>query len=138
MLIEGKPVETVIPLLPEQNEQLGLAGLSDHGIEANKLRLSRQVLSQKAQNYYNGLEALESRRPFLTKRGFVGIGPRRMELGDLIAVFAESKVPFVLRPVSGGDTPELAYNLIGEAYCHGLMDGEVSSFGLGERNIVLV
>lgn len=51
ILLEGKPVEAVIPLLEGHREQLHMAGLSEHGDDADKLRLSRQVLSQTGQSY---------------------------------------------------------------------------------------
>ncbi|KAH6646738.1 heterokaryon incompatibility protein-domain-containing protein [Truncatella angustata] len=137
-LVERKPIEAIIPLLEEHREQLRMAGVSEHGNEANQLRLSRQLLSQTGQNYYNGMEALQSRRPFLTKKGIVGIGPLPMQQGDVITVFAGSKVPFILRPTSSDPTLNMPYKLIGESYCHGIMDGEVTTLGLPETNLILL
>jgi hypothetical protein len=61
-----------------------------------------------------------SRRLFLTRRGYYGIGPEVMEYGDIVAVLFGAKVPYILRKTSGG-----RYYLLGECYVHGIMDGEV-------------
>ncbi|KAM0426437.1 hypothetical protein ACHAPT_008128 [Fusarium lateritium] len=58
-------------------------------------------------------------KPFLTSRGYVGLGPAAMEDGDLVVILYGSHVPFVLRPRDGDK-----YQLLGEAYVHGIMDGE--------------
>jgi hypothetical protein len=42
-------------------------------------------------------------------------------VGDQIWIFDAAKVPFVLRPCDSGDT----FDLIGEAYVHGPINGEI-------------
>jgi hypothetical protein len=42
-----------------------------------------------------------------------------MQSGDIICVLLGARVPCVLRSVDGG------FKLIGEAYCDGIMDGEI-------------
>ena len=54
-----------------------------------------------------------------TKQGRIGLVPRGALKGDSIAVFMGADVPFVLRAT---DTEE--YELIGECYVHGIMNGE--------------
>lgn len=61
-------------------------------------------------------------RPLLTSRGWVGRGPAGMREGDIIVILWGSRMPFVLRPC--GDGGEEKYQLVGDAYVHGLMDGE--------------
>lgn len=59
------------------------------------------------------------RRPFCTSRGRIGIGPCEMAAGDLLYVLIGAPVPYSFRP----DTHD-RLRLIGEAYVHGIMDGE--------------
>jgi hypothetical protein len=58
-------------------------------------------------------------KPFISSKGHLGLGPDRLEVGDSIAVFRGADVPFVLRQ---GMSEQ--YQLIGEAYVDGIMDGE--------------
>lgn len=55
---------------------------------------------------------------FTTKRGLMGLGPNALLADDVVCVFLGGIVPFVLRPGQG------RYQLVGDAYVHGLMDGE--------------
>ncbi|PMD28506.1 hypothetical protein NA56DRAFT_542336, partial [Hyaloscypha hepaticicola] len=59
------------------------------------------------------------RRLFLTEKGHIGLGPKDMQEGDVVAVLLGGSVPFVLhRQVS-------KFTLLGESYIHGMMNGEV-------------
>jgi hypothetical protein len=42
-------------------------------------------------------------------------------VGDIVAIFYGASTPFLLRPVAGQET----YEFMGEAYAHGVMQGEV-------------
>lgn len=66
------------------------------------------------------LSAGLSRRPFLSSDNRVGLAPESAAVGDVISVFYGSDVPFVLRLDGDG-----RYRLLGEAYVHGIMDGEL-------------
>ena len=63
------------------------------------------------------------KRPFLTEAGLLGMGPGGVRAGDVVVVFCGGRVPFVLRP--DGEKGGCYYELVGEAYCDGVMDGEV-------------
>lgn len=77
-------------------------------------------------------QATMNRRFFITEEGLMGLGPRLIEPGDLVCVLLGSRVPFVLRRKVDGDR----YVLVGECYCHGVMDGEAVR-GLDEGKTVL-
>jgi hypothetical protein len=62
---------------------------------------------------------MQGRRPFMSSSGYVGLGPAGMLAGDLIVVLFGSHTPFILRSLEGNQ-----YLLVGEAYVHGIMDGE--------------
>jgi hypothetical protein len=59
-----------------------------------------------------------NRRLIETRRGCLGISSMHAEIGDRVCILFGSSVPFVLRP--SGKT----WKIIGEAYVHGIMDGE--------------
>lgn len=72
------------------------------------------------------MSKLENRRIFLTSGGSLGIGSARIKPGDIVVVLQGAEVPFVIREdCSKCD----AYNLISEAYVHGIMYGELMNGG---------
>jgi len=73
------------------------------------------------------------RKFFITEGGYFGLGPKDTRKGDRVAIFFGSNVPFVLREHEwemGGR----GWQLIGETYVHGAMEGEV--IGLWEQGLV--
>jgi hypothetical protein len=92
-----------------------------------------------------------SRRFFITRNGFIGVGPKTTQPGDQLHVFENSRVPFLCRPRNarhpicmGGLVmtliespgsgrrglcsrcfkPHLCHQLVGDCFAYGLMDGE--------------
>lgn len=59
---------------------------------------------------------------YLTKQGYMGMGPSEMEAGDVVVVFPGARIPFVLRPTAEDNT----FTYVGDAYCDGIMDGEIT------------
>lgn len=82
----------------------------------------RLVLSQHMEGYKSFelayRQVTEGRRFFISLGGYMGIGPPGMRSGDSICVFLGGNVPWVVRQ-EGHE-----YELIGECYVHGIMDGE--------------
>ncbi|EEU46690.1 uncharacterized protein NECHADRAFT_77319 [Fusarium vanettenii 77-13-4] len=78
-----------------------------------------------------------SKRGFSTAKGLIGLGNRDIQVGDFICVLGGGSMPFILRQVEGhgGD---IAYQYIGQAYVHGIMDGEVMNEGQDLEWISLV
>ncbi|KAG8533932.1 uncharacterized protein KY384_001673 [Bacidia gigantensis] len=80
--------------------------------------------------YFQAIAACGCRRFAITQRGYMGLVPSLTQPGDTIALILGSSVPFVLRPnpptrhVQGKETTKL----IGDAYIHGIMDGEGMDF----------
>jgi len=61
------------------------------------------------------------RRVFITTRtGYVGLAPVETRPGDVVAILLGCRWPLVLRLCNSG-----FYQLVGECYIHGLMDGEI-------------
>lgn len=63
------------------------------------------------------------RRFCFTSNGRLGQLAPGSEPGDRICVLSGGEVPFVIRPTTSGDT-EGMYQLVGECYLDGMMDGE--------------
>ena len=68
------------------------------------------------------------RRFFTSSSGYIGLVPSTTIIGDRVCVLSGGRMPYVLRPSHkktgehSGDSPE--YTFVGDAYVHGLMDGE--------------
>ncbi|KAF5968835.1 heterokaryon incompatibility protein [Fusarium bulbicola] len=78
--------------------------------------------------YASALMRMHTRRAFMTSTGFVGVGPLDMQPGDEVCILLGGKVTYLLR-AQGGES----YTLVGEAYVHGIMHGEL--FKGGSRNL---
>jgi hypothetical protein len=78
------------------------------------------------------------KRLAITSKGMMGLVRRETRVGDRVAVLVGSKVLHCLREVSTDVfTGDVRYQLVGEAYFHGMMDGEAMD-GLELGNVVLV
>ncbi|KAJ4381016.1 hypothetical protein N0V86_003363 [Didymella sp. IMI 355093] len=64
----------------------------------------------------------KARRLMVTENGIVGVSPCRARPGDVVAVLYGCSIPLVLRKVSTHD----AWQMVGEGYAHGFMNGEVA------------
>ncbi|KAF2111886.1 heterokaryon incompatibility protein-domain-containing protein [Lophiotrema nucula] len=69
-----------------------------------------------------------SRAFYRTKHGRFGLCFPNTRPGDQVWILAGGRVPFILRPSMsdnrGEPEEENRFRLVGECYCHGLMDGE--------------
>ncbi|KAH8652699.1 heterokaryon incompatibility protein-domain-containing protein [Tricladium varicosporioides] len=75
----------------------------------------------------------DNRRFFRTENGRIGWAPDLTQAGDVVCVLNGASVPLVLRPINGGNL-----EVVGDAYVHGIMDGEAMKLQLEERDICLV
>ena len=64
------------------------------------------------------------RRLFFSNSGSSGLAPASVKTGDQIWFLSGASVPFILRPADN-DGPDPTFSLIGEAYVHGYMHGEL-------------
>jgi hypothetical protein len=63
------------------------------------------------------------RKFFITRSGFMGIGPCSLQPGDLVVVILGLTVPLIVRKAQ--TAVEATYTLVGTCYVHGIMDGEL-------------
>jgi len=83
-------------------------------------RLRRLKERQRAFSLYHSiLTDMDNMCPFISVRGYVGLVPAHSHPGDVICILLGALLPYVIR---GGDNGR--YQLVGEAYVHGIMDGE--------------
>jgi hypothetical protein len=72
------------------------------------------------------------RKAFCSQKGYKGLVPADAKEGDLLCVFLGSNLPSVVRKVE-----DERYRLIGEAYIHGFMDGELMKVVGGQITLEL-
>ncbi|KAL1604087.1 hypothetical protein SLS60_005679 [Paraconiothyrium brasiliense] len=71
--------------------------------------------------YRNSMSGMDGKRPYITRRGYIGMCPGSAIAGDVVVVFCGAHIPYVLRACGEEDT----HTFLGEAYCDGMMDGEI-------------
>ena len=98
-------------------------------------------------SYLHNMMHMDRKRPFLTSRkGYLGMAPEHAQPGDVVVLLCGDTIPYVLRPITAatgveagdgkdtktGDGTEdddtrisNTYTFVGEAYCDGIMDGEL-------------
>lgn len=82
--------------------------------------------------YNTAMQYLYGLRPFISKHGYVGLAPEHAMRGDRICLIFGAIMPFVLRRVPGR-----GFEIVGEAYVHGVMDGEAMEMGLDVEEFCL-
>ncbi|KAK0662532.1 heterokaryon incompatibility protein 6, OR allele [Cercophora samala] len=85
---------------------------------ASSLGYSRKTW-QSYGSFLPYLTQVKERRMGATAKGYLCLLPRNTEANDQIYILSGGRVPVVLRPRSDGTV-----EFIGEAYVHGIMDGE--------------
>jgi hypothetical protein len=88
--------------------------------DRHALLATAKELGLLAIKYKLNMRNVEGKRLFLTRSGFLGMAVVGSCPGDVVVVFRGGSVPYVLRPLPGGE-----FQLLGEAYCDGVMDGEI-------------
>jgi hypothetical protein len=89
---------------------------------------------------FEALYHCRDRMIFVTQSGRLGIGPKTLKDGDVVAISRLSKWPMILRPESsrGGHL----HTMVGAAYVEGIKDGEAmfaaAAQGEGLRTLYLV
>ncbi|KAI4181337.1 MAG: hypothetical protein LQ346_006810 [Caloplaca aetnensis] len=84
------------------------------------------IVSDGATDFQNTAVSRCAGRSFIQcQDGRPGLAPKGARAGDVVCLFHGGDVPFILRPLDSG-----RYAFVGEAYIHGIMQGE-HSFKLG-------
>ena len=104
------------PWLPRPEDVEPSINATIHSLQTNDTNLTRTDIFLRATESIIG-----RRRLFRTSTNMLGLGPESMQHGDSIWFIPSYTAPFVLRRDAGGH-----YRLIGDAYLHGFMHGEIS------------
>lgn len=79
------------------------------------------------------LNMIQNQAFFITKKGYIGIGPGNLKIGDEAWVLLGGRLPFILRPVvEGKGEPELGASVctfVGDAHVQGVMYGKLLRAG---------
>lgn len=78
------------------------------------------------------------RQLFLTKGSRIGYTIRGVKPGDKVCLFDGAPCPHVLRSAREGDNVVEKWRFVGDAYVHGLMNGEADGIDIDKKDIVLV
>lgn len=100
-------IQTAWPTMTSEQQQIALQNM--------------ETLRSAAGTYRMNMGIMTGKRPYLTQKGYVGMGAHLAQEGDVVVVFSGARLPYILRP-SG---PENDFTFVGEAYCDGIMDGEI-------------
>jgi hypothetical protein len=130
-LLIGDRTSTHRPAPPNMNDkyaayfqgmQLSIQALGMTDEEFNQRFMDDALtMVHEAHEYANLIgRAWQQLRVCITKRRYVGLVPQFSNKGDVVAVVIGAQTPFVVRPQSR----ETKYQLVGECYIHGIMDGE--------------
>ena len=116
--VEGK--KRYLQIKEDYKDMFGCSEEFNDWPEEIKIRLLLKVYSwEVALLQHDILLHTYQRTFFLTKHGYMGLGPRWCRPGDSVALIAGSEVPFIIRR-NGSD-----HTLVGPAYVHGVMHGEM-------------
>lgn len=92
-------------------------------INTNRLIDECENESSLVVNFLQRVQSVIWNRKFLVSRdqSWIGLAPMAAQVGDIIVVLYGCSVPVVLRPQKSGGS---FFQLVGECYVHGIMDGE--------------
>ncbi|KAG8532989.1 uncharacterized protein KY384_001771 [Bacidia gigantensis] len=118
--------KTCLPLFRAMEEWLDSRGESESAISQDQwashpINILEPQLGPEANTYLIACRIGSPMRPFITTRGYIGLGSANIQAGDTVCVFYGANVPHVLRRREH-DKP--GYTFIGESFVYGLMDGE--------------
>lgn len=104
--------------------------------EEEKERRSLIDFNTPAWSFHNMMGTLAIHLDFfITIEGNFGFGTRAAKAGDLLCVFNNAPTVNILRPSEDGNG---TFELVGEAYVHHMMHGEIDGMDIEEREITLV
>ena len=123
-LLEGVSQKDIGGLLPSFKEIVGFM--------THLMAESQEDLMQSIAPYNTAFDQLSYSRFFRTGKGYLGMGPMSLEVGDSIWLVPGSEVLIVLRVIPGSSR----YALVVDCFVHGLMDGEAVDDALSRMQMV--
>ncbi|KAI0451088.1 HET-domain-containing protein [Xylaria acuta] len=121
--------DKAIPALREIEDMVRVEEQEEGSPEEQKLESDRKDIEESFRIAYF------RRRLFRTTRGYFGIASQSVIPGDKVWALSGARVPFVLSAV---DADEGQWQLVSEAYVHGIMPCDASADEASLRHICLV
>lgn len=135
------PQGTAMPALYRRACQYVMVNLTRNGHIKLDTLLGRSLVTGYVKEYLERVRAVTWNRLFFEADGppssldglqpsetaarkLVGLGPPGTKHGDVIAILFGCSVPVILHPVHDAESGFKGYQLIGEAFVYGKMDGE--------------
>jgi hypothetical protein len=121
-----------IPIGDKETNEWGQFGRASSTFEEASQQMINEIQSNNPGKGYRGpafaayqnmMLSMHGSTPFISFNGYVGLCPDNAEPNDVIYVPDGAHVPYIFRRVANG----MNYRLIGEAYVHGIMDGEYTA-----------
>jgi hypothetical protein len=91
----------------------------------NRPNRSNRITAPGVRSYKKLLKWAQGRVFFTTKNGYMGLGVAGTRTGNIVAILRSGRTPFILRKTRD----QSIFTLLGEAYVHGLMNGEAVRSG---------
>lgn len=113
LLMEISSIDDVVFPTPDKFREIGLVDYKTNSPEW--MTMQSRVSAFKEQMH----RIMVRRRLLRTGENYLGACSLSVRQGDQVWIFPTQKVPFILRDAGDGQ-----YNLVGEAYIHGIMYGE--------------
>ncbi|KAE8454660.1 hypothetical protein EG329_000283 [Mollisiaceae sp. DMI_Dod_QoI] len=105
-------------------------------INTNRLITEYEAESSLVVDFLRRVQSVIWNRKFLVcaTGDWVGLAPMAAQVGDVVCILYGCSVPVLLRPIP--DVQNVAFwNVVGECYVHGIMDGEaIESSGMDRRD----
>ena len=84
---------------------------------------------------------ISNRRMFISRKGYIGLGPSHLSSGDRVYILNGGTTPFALRrkpPPPPGQSLDSRCSFVGACYVHGIMDGEAVHSDDPREKVVLI
>ncbi|EPE28819.1 Heterokaryon incompatibility protein, putative [Glarea lozoyensis ATCC 20868] len=102
-----------------------------------KRKKSFVTLMAYLRDYFEAMCLTSAGRRFaITEKGYMALVPPLSQAGDKVCILFNMDVPFILRQVS--ESTPMDYQIVGESYVHGIMDGEACRAGSLEVDFRIV
>ncbi|KAF5700714.1 Het6 heterokaryon incompatibility [Fusarium globosum] len=106
------------------NDTMAQLSLDDLGTLSFYSDIIERILGESGEDalaFQRNVACCDGRKYFLTEKGYIGIGPRCLQPGDSVCILFGGDIPSIVRPVAPSSDE---YLFLGNAYVHGIMDGE--------------
>lgn len=124
----SEPIREGFISTQKENETIANEEVARHSKSSRSAKLvvseeERKTMRKALKSYsaHKVHQFLAGRRIIVTSQGYVGLAPDDVHKGDLVCCLAGAQVPFILREHPGSLQH---FQLIGECYIHGIMNGE--------------